>query len=120
MDDIVDNTSSVSAALPAVPCTMPTSRGRKPSRPRGDIMMMFMPARVNRRDQPRAQNDQHDGDAKFEPVGKPLRDRNLQANNQQTHNRQRDRVSQAPEQPDRCRRGASCRSLPRKVVTATM
>src|SRR5262249_22635673 len=65
-----------------------------------ETVMMFMPVRVYSGDQLGSQYNKHCSDGEFESIRKPLRYRNLQTYHDQPGYRERDRVSQAPEQTD--------------------
>src|SRR5262245_51094312 len=60
--------------------------------------MMLMPSRVNGRNKPSSQNDEHGRDAKFQSFGEPFGNRDTQSEHNKTGNRQSDSVSSAPEQ----------------------
>ena len=66
-----------------------------------EVVVMFMPLRVNRRNQPGAENDQHDRDTKLQPLRQPFGHRDFETDYRETDDGECECVAEAPEQADR-------------------
>jgi hypothetical protein len=73
-----------------------------------EVVVVFMPFGMDRRDQSSAEDDKHERHSKLEPFGQPLRHRNFQDDHSEPDKRKRQRV---PEPPEEANGTSTCNSL---------